>query len=671
MTRSRHIGLLLPFLAALLLVPVPARAGHAHLRVPTAIPMRDAPHALAADVYLPAATGQWPAILIQTPYNKERFAEDFESAAAGDPLLESPDYVFVVLDWRGSFASADQAYAGSPNHGQDGKDAVDWVGVQPWCTGDVGTWGSSALGNVQMKTAAEQPEHLRCCVPRVYHYREWYDQCYPGGVYARSRNTLVYGLFGGLSLIRAHPLYDPFWTIAEGGGSPGQITVPMLHISGWFDHEPRQTIREMMAVQTQGGAGAQGAQKLLIGPWAHEGVDGRDQGEWPFPAAEDSAAQAALEFFDHHLRGIANGYPGRPTVRYYQINEDVWEESPEWPPAGASQATYYLTQEGGLTTEVPGPPDAHREYVSDPADPVPTLFGAVLLGSPAVQGPGDLTPLLGRDDVLVFSTEPLAEPLALAGEVRARLHVSCTAVDTDMCVRLVDVFPEGDGRSMLLVDGALRASLRNGFAARELLSSGEVYTLEVTLNPVAATIPAGHRLRVIVASSNYDLFDKNMQDGSNLSDDAGATPVAATVRLETNSQYPSCLFLPVMPGGGGLGVDFSASPAWGRPPLSVRFYGHVEGTGQEVVDWRWDFGDGTVESTALPHTAHVYDAPGSYTVSLTVTTAGGDAAAAVKEDIIFVSESVPVGGSVLLALLLAVCFLAAARRAFRTTGGGR
>ena len=110
---------------------VSAAGGTAHLRTPTVIPVRDG-RALAADFYLPAESGSWPAILIQTPYNKDALAPVFESAYLSDPLLESPDYAFVVVDWRGTFGSADARYADSPTMGEDGYDCVEWAAVQPW-----------------------------------------------------------------------------------------------------------------------------------------------------------------------------------------------------------------------------------------------------------------------------------------------------------------------------------------------------------------------------------------------------------------------------------------------------------------------------------------------------------------------------------------------------------
>lgn len=549
---------------------------------------------LAADVYLPAGdplnpVGVWPVVLVQTPYDKDAFAARyFVDPERDDPLFQSRDYAFVVLDWRGFHASRDAAYDGSPTRGEDGFDAVEWIADQPWCDGNVGTWGASALGNVQLHTAVERPPHLRACVPMVYHFREWYDQVYPGGVYARNRNQFVYGLFGGLEIMRSIPYYDWVWALLESGRYDiSRVDVPMLHISGWYDHETLQTIREFVQIQDAGGANARGRQKLLVGPWAHSSVGAREQGDLEYPAAEDVASEAALAFFDHHLRGVANGAADWPAVQYFSINADTWESADTWPPTIAVERDLWLHVDGALA-EAPAPTTSTLGYVSDPTDPVPTRFGPVL-GTPFhTQGPGDLESVEARGDVLTFTTPVQARPLMIAGSPRVRLYVQCDAVDTDVAVRLTDVWP--DGRSNLLVSGVRRASLRNTFATPEWLEPNDIVAVEVELTPIAVTIPAGHALRLSVAPSNYPLYDVNMQDGSSISDEAGAAPVVADVTLWLGGGYDAALTLPVVHGGcaradldGDGAVDVRDLDAWavhaGGPEAPVGAPGDVDGDG--------------------------------------------------------------------------------------------
>ena len=411
-----------------------------HLRQIVSVPMRDG-RSLAADLFLPAASGQWPVVVIQTPYNRLGFVPVFVTNASADPLLKSPHYAFLVVDWRGFYGSADAAYAGSPTRGQDGHDVVQWAAAQPWCTGAVGTWGASALGLVQFLTAIEQPAALKGCVPIVASYRTWYESMYGGGVYLRNINGFINDYFlGGTNPALNHPYRDAFWTITEGlSDRDAQLTVPMLHVGGWYDHNIVFTLAESGLIQTGGGLGAAGNQKVIIGPWSHGRVGQVTQNEQSYPAAEHAGSAAALEFFDHVLRGQANGYPSQPVIRYFRMNDDAWRTAAAWPPPGTVATDYYMTIDGGLDLAAPVVASTSRSYVADPASPVPTVCGAIIVETSATQGPCDLSSLESRPDVLAFSTPPLSAPLTIEGESTATLWITCTTTDTDIMVRMTPV----------------------------------------------------------------------------------------------------------------------------------------------------------------------------------------------------------------------------------------
>jgi len=528
--------------AAFLVFAMPA-AGFKHVRQPVTIPMRDG-QLLAADVYLPAQAGRWPVVLVQTPYDKRQFVLVFTTELSDDALLKSPDFAFVVTDWRGFYGSADAAVAGY-DRGLDGYDTVEWIAAQPWCDGNIGTWGASALGVIQFQTAAKRPLHLRGAVPIVSHMCDVYELYYPGGVWARNKNSFVGDHFGGEDVLMAHPLEDAAWAAIEGGGVRAeQINVPMLHISGWYDHETDLSLAVAADVQAHGGESARGRQKVLVGPWSHSAVGKAEQGELSFPGAAGESSRLAAQFFDRYLRGIANGWEGRAAFRTFAINAEAWCDADTWPPGATSLRRYYLMAEGSLAQAATPPATAERVYISDPANPVPTLFGAILVQEHATQGPGDIAAIETRPDVLTFTTPILSEPLRIEGTVTATLWVRCDAVDTDLAVRMTQVTP--DGRSLLLVDGMRRASLRDSFARRALLDPGTPVVVGVALPLVAVIVPAGHRLRFDIASSNYDRFDVNMQDGSSLSDQPGARATPANVRILLSADHPSTVDLPVV-----------------------------------------------------------------------------------------------------------------------------
>src|SRR5664280_2476029 len=152
------------------------------------------------------------------------------------------------------------------------------------------------------------------------------------------------------------------------------------------------------AVQTGGGPNARGSQKVLIGPWSHSDIGKLQQGELTYPAAEGESSLRAKEFFDFYLRGAANGYGARPTFRYFRINDNAWVDAAAWPPPGAQALPFYLTESRELSPLPPASAIASVTYTSDPSNPVPTLFGAILVEGAATQGPGDLTPIDGRPE---------------------------------------------------------------------------------------------------------------------------------------------------------------------------------------------------------------------------------------------------------------------------------
>lgn len=519
-----------------------------HLRTMASIPMDDG-QSLAADVYLPAATGAWPVVLIQTPYDKDEFIDTFTKELSSDPLLKSPDYAWVVVDWRGFFASSGAAYAGAPARGKDGRDCVEWIAAQPWCSGNVGTWGASALGLAQILTAAEQPAALKACVPIVVDANDTYEHAYEGGVYRRNQYAFITTYYG-LSYVTANPLYNTLWSLIETTDNPyPDIDVPMLFISGWYDINVRQSIPQFHRLRAEGGPVARAHSKLYIGPWSHSYVGAQRTGQLDFPAADKASSIRALEFFDHHLRGIANQADARAVVAYYRMGADRWLAAPAWPPDTSSNQTWYLRADASLSPTADPSPAATRALIVDPANPVPTRFGRILRETLGVirQGPGDLAFLEGRPDVASFTTAPLASPLTIEGNPTATIHIQSTAIDTDVVVRLLDVYP--DGKAYNLCESVRRASLRNTYTMREWLSPGVVYAIPVSLPPISATIAAGHRLRVMIAPSCSDEFDVNMQDGSALSDTPGAVATPGTITIHTNAVYASRVVLPTTPNG--------------------------------------------------------------------------------------------------------------------------
>jgi len=527
--------------------------------VPLQIPIRDGKR-LAADLYLPSATGASPTVLIFTPYNKKILGSALPGAAKVSDLIGRGDFAFVVADWRGFYGSKAAAVQNGKSSfkqvGEDGHDIVEWIAAQPWSDGKVGMWGPSALGMAQYQTAVEKPPHLVCIVPIVIRFGLAYGHHYHGGVlkmgHARVREEV--GFKGSMKVVMAHPLYDHFWQFIEMSSSLGlpKISIPVFVIGGWYDTETDATIETFNRIRRSAGPVAQEHSRLLIGPWDHMTASAgkRNTGEMAFPEAERVSEKEAHRFFDYWLRGKkANGWNETPTVRYFQMGTREWEAAETWPPPGIRQATYYLRSTGRLTSAPEtrsSPPDTFRY---DPNDPSPTIGGLVIHASwvkstrATPSGPMDQRDKVeSRDDHAAYTADVLEEDVAVRGVAKTKLFVSSDRVDTDFAVRLCDVHP--DGRSMLITDGAHRVRFRNSLRMPELMKPGEVYEVTISCAVTAHTFRRGHRIKILVSSSNYPRFAVNPNNGYHFLTDK-AKALIATNSVHRDRAHPSALVLPV------------------------------------------------------------------------------------------------------------------------------
>jgi putative CocE/NonD family hydrolase len=209
--------------------------------------------------------------------------------------------------------------------------------------------------------------------------------------------------------------------------------------------------------------------------------------------------------------------------------------------AGTKDRKYYLHQDRSLSATAPKKEGAPATFRYDPANPVPTIGGHVL--DPALKGgPQDQRDKVeSRDDVLVYSTAPLASNLPIAGKVKVELQVSSDRLDTDFTAIVADVYP--DGRSMLVTEGIRRMRFRNTTAREELMKPGEVYPITIELTNTAITFLKGHRVRVIISSSNHPKYALNLNDGGPMYKKGKGLMAANSVYAD--ARHLSALVLPV------------------------------------------------------------------------------------------------------------------------------
>ena len=517
----RRASLITTLLASLLALPA-APAGAQTMTV--MVKMRDGIK-LSTDVYLPKKTkGPWPVLMWRTPYNKKNLKA---------PASLYPPYGVAVVtqDMRGRYASqgVDRVFT-TDGDGKlkDGHDTMAWlVSQKQHCNGLIATTGGSALGIVQYMQATAKPPGLKLLNAAVATPNMYQDAMFYGGVF---RNSLVTGWLKKqnsshfLTLIAAHPYEDAFWASSQTADQYGAVTAAGVHTGGWYDIFLQGNIDAFRGYQHQGGAGARGQQKLILGPWTHGGMAKQKQGELTYPANSKVGKipfpNTTLVMLNHHLKlklATVKLKPANiPAVQYYVMGDvtapkapgNKWRTAKDWPPAAAPVRLHL--QPGGLLAEACPPASAApTSYSAAPAKPTPTVCGGNLT-IPA--GPCDQSKKVeGRADVALFSTPKLQQPMEITGRVRAYLWVQIDRPDADLMVRLTDVYPSG--KSMLIADGAARLAARGSTKGIKQIKAGEKVRAMVDLWSTSIIINKGHRLRAVVSSANFPRFASNRNNG--------------------------------------------------------------------------------------------------------------------------------------------------------------
>ena len=545
----------LPVLAIMLLLASPIRAQLQFTE--TDIPVRDG-NALKADLYIGDGAAAKPVILIQTPYNKLLYRFSLGRKESTFPL-DTNSYHYVFVDWRGFYASKDAAVAGY-DRGLDGYDIVEWIATQAWCNGKVGTYGGSALGAIQFQTARHHPPHLVCAAPSIIDYRTEYSDYYFHGVLRYEHTGTLERLgFYPPGTITARPVENTYWDFVKTQTDyPEDIAVPLLMCSGWFDHYPAAVLRAFADLRERSAEPVRNSHKMIMGPWSHSEVDLEEQGDLSFPNAARYFYDAALQFFAYHLLGAKNGWPLLPAVRYYQMGEDSWKSLDGWDLRSRIPFALHLHSSRTLHPEAPAT-DGALSLRYDPRDPSPSIGAARFnpFDASAKPGPLDISDAVeSREDARLFTSSELTTPVVTAGPVEVAVTLSSDRTDTDIAVRLCDVHP--DGRSIILSDGIRRMRFRDGTRSESALTPGVPYTTGITLPDIAHTFLSGHRIRVVLTSSNWPRFDRNLNNGGSMYTEGDTLFASNTLHFGPASpavitfQLSSPLSSAAQPGVGGM-----------------------------------------------------------------------------------------------------------------------
>ncbi len=502
---------------------------------------------LLADIYVNDSSVAKPVILIQTPYNKVYYRLALNSVlnkSGASVPYDTAHYNYVIVDWRGYYANKNVSIT-PYDRGLDGYDIVEWIAHQSWSNGRVGTWGGSALGFIQFQTAAQHPPHLVCCAPFIKDFETKYEDYYYGGDFRREQVTSLQTLgFTTVNAVLSHPLYDNTWTFIENQSSTASAyAVPMFLCSGWFDHYPNDVLRAFRDLQTQSDPAVRSQHKLMFGPFQHSEIGQAQQGVLSYPDVEGVPTELGMKFFDHYLRQLDNGWDTLPAVRYYQMGENAWHDSPSWPVGGTEIDTLFFHELNRMTAIAPdynkrvARPDT---FSADPRKPMPTIGGSRFdpTDKTILTGPQDIASLTSRADQWYYLSDTLQAPLVIRGNSGLHLRLSVSTLDADICARLCDVYP--DGRWIILTQAAQRLRLRNSLSQETLMSPNSPEDVRVHFQDVAQTFLPGHRVGLLISTADYPMFDLNINDGGPMYS-AGDTTVTS-VSISNSQPNPSFFF---------------------------------------------------------------------------------------------------------------------------------
>ena len=344
------------------------------------------------------------------------------------------------------------------------------------------------------------------------------------------------------------------------------INVPGFWFMSWYDVSVGPNLAAYNFVRKTARPDIANQQYAIIAPTLHCGYTRATENTI---VGERSMGDARLDYnaltygwFDHFLKGEDNHVlETMPKVKYFTMGSNQWQTSDTWPPQGAKPMTLFLASggtantlngDGALGTAAPSS-DHPDSFVYDPMNPVPSFGGNVCCTGNAVTGGAfDQRKMEARADILVYTSEPLKQGVEVSGPIEPTLYVSSDVKDTDITVKIIDVYP--DGTAYNLDETIQRLRYRDGYERPPVfMENGKVY--KVTLQPMTTSnwFAPGHRIRIEVSSSNFPRFDRNMNTGGNNYDEVKG--LVAHNSIHHSSQYASQITLSVVCGADNPGCN--------------------------------------------------------------------------------------------------------------------
>jgi hypothetical protein len=456
--------------------------------------------------------GRYPTLLLRTIYHSKdarylKWAVRFAQAG----------YAVVLQDCRGRHDS-DGVWDPYVCEVADGYDTHEWVARQPWCDGQVGTFGVSYPGFTQTVAAPGGSKHLKALVPiasqedNFGHHRcdgaiAWSNTVFFANMMGRTMQTEALNLLDMAAVWRRLPLvsawddtgdvpyfrgvveheaYDAWWSRYSLRHRYGEVEAPAYFMTGWYDSLLHETLKVFQGWRSQARSDeARRLTKIIIGPWSHQvapwgrpqpgfqlGPDGEFDDAVFGKDAWDDIVDMHLRWYDARLKGRKTGIDEEPPVKLFVMGANRWRHEEQWPLARTRWTEFYLhgttpdgaegqRQHGTLSQVRPTGDEAPDRFRYDPDDPCPTWGAQYQMKD--FGGPKDRRELEERrGDVLIYTSAPLEGDLEVTGPVSMTLWAASSAVDTDFTAALVDVYP--DARAVILTDGICRTRFRGAAA---------------------------------------------------------------------------------------------------------------------------------------------------------------------------------------------------------------
>lgn len=572
----------------------------------TSVRMRDGT-TLYADVYRPASDGPYPVLLQRTPYDKELNA--LALLQMDPLRAVSRGYAVVIQDVRGRYRSEGEFHpfyqeiddgfdtvewcAAQPwSSGDVGMYGASYVGAVQWLAavarpphlkcivpmitasdyyegwtyqGGAFQWGFMVGWVLPFLTAADlvrRKEDVANFPARLEQLADAVDKLHETASTLPLKDLPFVGEYSSYFLDwLSHSTRDDFWRAISIQERFDQVSVPAFNLGGWYDIFQGGTLTNFAGVRASGATReARQGTRLLIGPWTHSTPTNNQVGTVDFGIRSSQHLSVLkfdvdgefLRFYDYWLKGIDSSLGSEPPIRLFVMGENVWRHEHEWPLARTRFTSYYLHSggaansikgDGGLSQEEPEieRPDV---YLYDPHRPVPTCGGQLCCyTSQLPPGAFDQREVEARDDVLVFKTAPLDQDVEVTGPVSLHLWACTSAADTDFTGKLVDFCPDGCARN--LTDGIIRTRFHLGTDQPRPITPGAVVQYRIDLGSTSNLFRRGHRIGLEISSSNFPRFDRNLNTGRVLGEDAEVRTAVQTIYHDQD--HPSRLVVPVIP----------------------------------------------------------------------------------------------------------------------------